>query len=188
MMKKIILIAALVFSASAAYAQWFDFSNNNDRFEAGLCIGQVGSGTHYEGVGIGASVSAFGGQLDYLKYGPQHKYSNRVTDTDWNDTVALCINLGYQFPVLPWFRVTPLAGYAQTNEGITRGNEMYLDGSEYPDWYHPYDVTKGSRSHYFNYGGGVSVQPVKWFSISFAYTRMAIYGSIVLNLTAFADR
>ena len=125
MMKKIIMIAALVFSASAAYAQWFDFSNNNGRFEAGLCIGQVGSGTPYEGVGIGASVSAFGGQLDYLKYGPQHKYTNRVTDTDWNDTVALCINLGYQFPVLPWFRVTPLAGYAQTNEGITRGNEMY---------------------------------------------------------------
>ena len=97
MMKKIIMIAALVFSASAAYAQWFDLSNNNGRFEAGLCIGQVGSGTPYEGVGIGASVSAFGGQLDYLKYGPQHKYSNRVTDTDWNDTVALCINLGYQF-------------------------------------------------------------------------------------------
>ena len=70
------------------------------------------------------------------------------------------------------------------------GTKMLVleDGSEYPDWYHPYDVTKGSRSHYFNYGGGVSVQPVKWFSISFAYTRMAIYGSIVLNLTAFADR
>lgn len=89
------MIAALVFSASAAYAQWFDFSNNNGRFEAGLCIGQVGTGTPYEGVGIGASVSAFG----------------------------------------------------------------YL-----------------------------SIQPVKWFSISFVYTRMAIYGSIVLNLTAFADR
>ena len=80
MMKKIIMIAALVFSASAAYAQWFDFSNNNGRFEAGLCIGQVGSGTPYEGVGIGASVSAFGGQLDYLK-SPLHCASTSATSS-----------------------------------------------------------------------------------------------------------
>ena len=39
----------------------------------------------------------------------------------------------------------------------------------------------------FNYGGGLSVQPLKWFSVNLVYTRYAIYGGISVNFLAFAD-
>ena len=55
-------------------------------------------------------------------------------------------------------------------------------------WYHTYTVTPGSRVHYFNYGGGVSIQPLKWFSINFAYTRHAIYGGLAIDIDALAFR
>lgn len=187
-MKKIILIAVLVLSTSAAYAQWFDFSSNNGRVEAGLSLGQVGTGTKNEGIGSGANALIYGGYIDLVKFGPEHRFDHRVKDTDWEDHVAICVHLGYQIPILPWLRVMPLVGYAQTNEGLTRGDEMYLDTDDSPSWYHPYDVTKGSRTHYFNYGGGISVQPIKWFSINFCYTPFAIYGGIGINLAAFANK
>lgn len=186
-MKKIIILSALLTSSLFANAQVFDFSSNNGRIEAGFCAGLAGYGTKYQGLGSGACASIFGGYLDYIQYGPQHRYSSVITDEDWDDSVALSINLGYQIPVLPWLRVMPLVGYTQTNEGKTKGNEMDYDSDETFSWYHPYKVTKGSRIHRFNYGGGISIQPVKWFSLSFMYTHDAIYGGISINLTAFAQ-
>ena len=36
--------------------------------------------------------------------------------------------------------------------------------------------------------GGVSIQPLKWFSINFAYTRFAVYGGFAIDIDALAFR
>ena len=83
----------------------------------------------------------------------------------------------------------PLLGYAQTNDGITDASETIFDYDEDSgvSTYHPYKVTPGSRQHYFNYGGGLSIQPCKWFSINLVGTRHAIYGGIGIDIIAIAQ-
>ena len=185
-MKKLIAIAMLLSSAFLADAQVFDFSSNNGRLEGGFVAGLAGYGTKYQGLGSGVSLTVYGAYLDYIQYGPQHRYSSVITDTEWDDTMALSLNVGYQVPVLPWLRVMPVVGYTQTNEGKTKGNEVDVDVDDSFSWHHPYKVTRGSRIHRFNYGGGLSVQPLKWFSLNFVYTHDAIYGGISINMMAFS--
>ncbi|MBQ3711867.1 MAG: outer membrane beta-barrel protein [Bacteroidales bacterium] len=183
-MKKLLFFAALLLVSASAGAQVFDFSSNNSRLEVGINLGVAGASTPYGGFGAGFNLEVLGFQLDLLKYGPEHHYATEISDTKWNDSVAFEVNLGYQVPVLPWLRLTPLIGYSQTNQGITDGSKAYVDGDDSVSWYHPYTVTPGTRDHRFNFGGGISIQPLKWFSINFAYTRYAIYGGIALNFFA----
>lgn len=191
-MKKVFILIALISVAVSASAQkMFDFESNTMRLEAGLNIGQAGSFTPYARWALGANLLAFGVYVDYLKAEPQHKYADagEISDAKWDDTVAFCINAGYQIPILKWLRIMPLVGYAQTNEGITDGSKLRVDADEDSiDFYHPYKVTEGTRTHYFNYGGGVSVQPCKWFSINLCATRTALYGGVGINFMAFAGR
>lgn len=187
-MKKLILVFTLVLFTLGAKAQVFDFSSNTGRIEAGINIGQAGSFTEYAHVGFGANLCIYGIYVDWLKAEPEHKFSDTVSDTKWNDTSAFCINAGYQLPVFSWLRLLPLVGYAQTNEGITDGTKLRVDADEDSiSFYHPYKVTPGSRIHYFNYGCGLSVQPCKWFSINAVASRYAIYGGITINLVAFSQ-
>lgn len=183
--KKIVLIIAFALSVFSAKAQYFDFASNSGRIEVGLNFGQPGFTTDYARFGFGAKLVAWGVALDFLVADPQHRYDGRISDTAWNDTKVVCINAGYQVPVLSWLRLTPIAGYVQTNDGITDGASVNMDSEDF-SWYHSYKVTPGSRTHYFNYGGGLSIQPCKWFSINAIATRYAVYGGISLNLAAFA--
>ena len=165
----------------------FDFPLNVNRLEAGLTIGQAGSFSEYARFGMGASVLVAGVYVDFIRAEPQHKYDRHIQDIKWNDTEAFSINAGYQIPILEWLRIMPLVGYSQTNYGTTDGS--YLDWDTADDgtsWYHHYTVTPGSRAHYINYGGGISIQPVKWVSINLIGTRHAIYGGIALDIYAIA--
>ena len=185
MKRYFILVVALFFLASGAKAQWFDFSSNIGRMDAGINFGQAGSFTDYARLGLGANVCIYGFFVDWLKAEPQHKFTGDVSDTKWHDTVAFCINAGYQVPVLSWLRLLPMAGYAQTNEGITDGSSLRVDSDEDGfTLYHPYKADPDSRMHYFNFGCGLSIQPCKWFSINAVASRYAIYGGISLNLVA----
>ncbi len=192
LMKKIVvLIAFITLAVSASAQQMFDFYSNHGRLEAGINIGQVGMSTPYSRLTLGASVLAYGFFIDFIKGEPQHRYTrnDEVSDVKWEDSVAYCINTGYQIPILDWLRVMPIVGYAQTNDGITDGSKLSADVDEDSvTFYHPYKVTPGTRTHYFNYGGGLSVQPCRWFSINLAATRFAIYGGIGINFMAFAYR
>ena len=49
-----------------------------------------------------------------------------------------------------------------------------------------HDYNRESSWTYFNYGGGLVISPIKWFSIYGVYTVHSIYGGISLNLSAFA--
>ncbi|MCR5560225.1 MAG: hypothetical protein K6F58_00165 [Bacteroidales bacterium] len=184
-MKKLLIIAALLLSAVSASAQYFDFSSNRNRYELGLNLGQMAYNTQYARFGMGVNLLAWGVYLDFNTTEAQHKYDDRIGNYEWNDDEFFSFNLGYQFPVLSWLRVMPLLGYAQTNEGITYGDTLNVSGGESSSTlYHTYKVTPGSRVHRFNFGGGISVQPLKWFSINLAYTRHAIYGGIAFNFGA----
>ncbi len=194
-MKKIILIVSLLGLALGANAQtgakaevgkeWklFDFSMNLKRLEFGINAGQAGSFSNYADFALGANLLVDGFYLDFLTSEAQHRYS-RTSDTKWNDTVAWCINAGYQIPIFKWLRIMPVIGYAQTNDGITDASKTIYDWSdESLDVYHPYKVTPGSRKHYLNYGGGLSIQPCKWFSINLIGTAHALYGGIAVDIT-----
>ena len=190
-MKRLFIIIALLGLSVSANAQikLFEFPLNAKRVEAGLNIGQVACFSEYARFTLGANVMVGGFYLDFMSADPEHKYGP-TSDTKWNDHRALCINAGYQIPILSWLRVIPLVGYAQTNDGITDASETYWDYDEDsgPTTYHPYKVTPGSRLHYFNYGGGLSIQPCKWFSINLVGTCHAIYGGVGINLIAIAQR
>lgn len=198
-MKKILVAIALSALGISAGAQtvdgnglgeksrMFDFKQNTKRLELGFIAGQAGSFTQYAEIGMGASALIAGAYIDFLKADPQHKYDRRVSDTLYDDTCAFCVNAGYQIPIFNWLRIMPIVGYAQTNEGVTDGSTIHLSaGDESATWYHDYKVTPGSRTHYFNYGGGLSIQPVKWFSINLIATTNALYGGISLDVLAFA--
>ena len=192
-MKRYFISLVLLFVAVCAHAQLFDFSSNNNRYEIGMNLGQMAFDTQYTRFGMGMNTLAWGVYLDFNMTAAQHKFDRKVSDTLWDDDEFFNINLGYQIPILSWIRVMPLLGYAQTNEGITDASTINIDIShgEEPrsvSIYHTYTVTPGSRVHYFNYGGGVSIQPLKWFSINFAYTRYAVYGGFAIDIDALAFR
>ena len=188
-MKRLIISLVLLSVTVCARAQLFDFSSNNNRYEVGMNFGQMAFNTQYARFGVGLNTLAWGVYLDLNMTAAQHKFERKFSDTQWNDDEFFNINLGYQIPVLPWFRMMPLIGYAQTNEGITDASTFNINpGEELSSMYHTYAVTPGSRIHYFNFGGGVSIQPLKWFSINFAYTRYAVYGGLAIDIDALVFR
>ena len=190
-MKRLIISLVLLSVTVCAHAQLFDFSSNNNRYEVGMNFGQMAFNTQYARFGVGMNTLAWGVYLDFNMTAAQHKFDRKFSDTQWNDDEFFNINLGYQIPILSWIRIMPLVGYAQTNEGITDASTFNINPGEElssTSIYHTYTVTPGSRVHYFNYGGGVSIQPLKWFSINFAYTRFAVYGGFAIDIDALAFR
>ena len=194
MKKTVLMIAALVAVTMSANAQWFDFKNNVHRYELGLNLGMTGINTGFEQFGWGASLSAWGVYLDFTSAGPMYKYDNHVASMNdpenlrlKPDSTTTTINLGYQIPVLPWLRIMPLIGFNITTSGVTdmatHNTEVSGDGDHVNvELYHDYN--RESRWSYLNYGGGLVISPIKWFSIYGVYTNRAIYGGITFNFGA----
>ncbi len=190
-MKRSIILAAILTLAMSANAQWFDFSNNNGRFDIGLQLGQTGIGTDFTRFGGGISADVYGVHLDFLGSGPMYKYDNHVDvgpTAQVPDSTVLNINFGYQIPVLPWFRVMPIIGHCHTTHGYTDFStvNVEVDDDYSAQIYHDY-VRQGPARHYLNYGCGLVIQPVKWVSIYGVYTTCSIYGGVSLNISAFYD-
>ena len=186
-MKRLIISLVLLSVTVCAHAQLFDISSNNNRYEIGLNLGQMAFNTQYARFGMGVNTLAWGVYLDLNMTAAQHKFDRKFSDTQWDDDEFFSINLGYQIPILSRIRIMPLLGYAQTNEGVTDASSINISGNSEDETisiYHTYTVTPGSRVHYFNYGGGVSIQPLKWFSLNFVYTRYAVYGGIAIDIDA----
>ena len=187
MMKKLIVLATLLSFTVCANAQMFDFSSNVHRYEVGFNLGQMATGTPYARMGFGVNALAWGFYLDFNKVPAQHKFDGKFSDRMWEDDESFSINAGYQIPVLRWLRIMPVIGYGQTNEGLTDASTINVEtGENSSTVYHTYTVDPASRVDYFNYGGGISIQPLKWFSVNFVYTRFAYYGGIAINLASLA--
>lgn len=195
-MKKSILFVALATLAMSASAQWFDFSQNVHRYSIGFNLGQAGNNAQFHDFGCGASLSAWGVYVDFVTTGPMYKYDNRLASINdpasvrfLPDSTSTIFNLGYQIPVLPWLRIMPLIGFNVNTSGHTdlATHSAETTGSSESvsvQLYHDYN--RESRWTYLNYGGGISVRPIKWINIYGVYTIHAIYGGISLNLEAFA--
>ena len=189
MMKKLIVLATFLSLTICANAQMFDFSNNANRYEVGFNFGQMATGTPYTRLGFGGNALIWGFYLDFNKVTAQHKFDGKFSEKKWEDDESFSLHAGYQIPVFRWLRIMPVAGYAQTNKGLTDASTINVDSGEYSSSvYHTYTVTPGTRVHYFDYGGGISIQPLKWFSINFVYTRFAYYGGISFDLGAIAGK
>lgn len=194
-MKKIILFAAMMAVAVGANAQWLDFSNNARRFEVGVHLGLAGTGTNFTGIGWGGNLNVCGVYVDVLKAGPMYKYDNHIDvgpTAMVPDSTAMTISVGYQIPILSWLYIMPVVGHCHTTSGYTdfstvnvevNGSDNYTSAEMYHDY-----VKVGASRHYFNFGGGVVLAPVKWFSLYGVYTKHAAYGGLSINLTALYER
>ena len=194
-MKKIIIIAAFLATAMSASAQWFDFSNNKGRFDLGLNIGMTGIQTNFTQFGFGASLDAYGVYIDFISAGPMYKYDNHVDvgpTAQVPDSTVLNINIGYQIPILPWLRIMPIVGHCHTTHGYTDFSTVNVEVDVDDDFasarmYHDY-VKEGSARHYWNYGGGIIISPIKWLNIYGVYSIRSIYSGIGVNLSALAKK
>ena len=192
-MKKVFTIIALALIAFSANARSFDFDDNGRRFEVGFNFGQVGrsgfmpfkqsDNNPYARFGWGVNAVIGGVYVDFAWASPQHKFDSHITDELYHDNEAFCINAGYQIPITYWLRIMPVAGYSQTNDGITDGSSINISTSDSSiSLYHDYDVTPGTRVHQFNYGIGLSIQPLSFLVINAVATNHALYGGIALAI------
>ena len=181
-----LLIVLLAFIGNNANAQVLNLNNNKDRLTIGFQLGEVGWNTTYHGFGWGVGVSLFGVYLDCLISGPQHKFDKHVNSTKWDDDAEFAINAGYQIPITSWLRVAPIVGYCQTSYGKTDASTVNVEVTDHHGRiYHDYHATE--RFHYFNYGGGIFIQPFRHVEFYAVGTVRAIYGGISLNLSNMAD-
>lgn len=197
MKKTVLLMAAVLAVTMSANAQWFDFKNNVHRYEIGANFGVAGMNSEFRDFGIGASLSAWGGYLDFITAGPMYKHDSRVASMNdpveqrlIPDSTTTSINLGYQIPVLPWLRIMPLVGININTSGYTDMSRIETETSGSSDnvtvnIVHPYDSEHTWCT--LNYGGGLVVSPIRWISVYGVYTVNAIYGGITFNLSALAE-
>ncbi|MBR6049258.1 MAG: hypothetical protein IKP83_03740 [Bacteroidales bacterium] len=190
MKKTVFILAAMMAVAMSANAQWFDFRNNVHRYEIGINLGVAGLGTQFHDFGFGANLSAWGVYLDIVTAGPMYKYDNHVNvgiAAMVPDSTATSISLGYQIPVLPWLRIMPIIGHTHVTSGYTDFSTVNVEVNENSgQMYHDY-VKQGPARHYWHFGGGLVISPVKWVSIYGVYTTHAAYGGLSFNLGALMD-
>ncbi len=190
MKKTVFILAAMMAVAMSANAQWFDFRNNVHRYEIGINLGVAGLGTQFHDFGFGASLSAWGVYLDFVSAGPMYKYDNHVNvgiAAMVPDSTATSISLGYQIPVLSWLRIMPIIGHTHVTSGYTDFSTVNVEVNENSgQMYHDY-VKVGPARHYWHFGGGLVISPVKWVSIYGVYTTHAAYGGLSFNLGALMD-
>ena len=187
-MKKTLVILAFVAAAMSSSAQWFDFSNNKNRFDLGVQFGVPGIGCPFSDFGVGASIDVYGVYVDFLSAGPKYKYDNHVNVGNAAmvpDSTAWTLSVGYQIPVLPWLRIMPLIGFCRNTSGYTDFSTVNIEVNSDGDYtsaqmYHDYVKLRGFGVA--NFGGGVIVTPVKWLNIYGVYTTHAIYGGISFNM------
>lgn len=181
--KSILLFAIATLLAIPSKAQFMDFSQNNGRVFMGLQLGAAGVHTEYPGFAGGFSFTICGFYADFLISPPRYEDDNHIVDELWKDDKAFTVNIGYQIPILPWLRIAPIIGYCQTNWGYVDAStiNLHVDSDGTTTNHHDYDVEE--RFHYFNYGGGVFVNPVEPLELYAIYTNHAIYGGLSIDLT-----
>lgn len=195
-MKKLAVFVALFTMMSlSAKAQWFNFLENQTRAVVGINTGLVGYRSvsdlsnnttwNLSDVGVGISVAIDGVYVDFLYVTPDHRFDSHVVNVNWDDHSALTINAGYQIPIYgDYVFITPMIGFSRVTTGYTEGNNISVDPESY-SIYHKYTPTW--HRHDFNYGGGITVVPSRWFEINATCTAHASYLGVAFNLMNFKE-
>lgn len=185
-MKKVLFAVVLVAMSMNAKAQWFSLESNCDYYQLGLNLGSAGFGTEYAGFGFGASLAVWGVYIDCLVNPPASATDNHVKDELWPDQEAFVVNVGYQIPILPWLRLTPLIGYSQTNYGFVDASTVNVNVDSQTSTGHiSHDYNPVERFHEVNFGAGIFVQPIEEINLYAVATRRAIYGGVSFVLNEF---
>lgn len=190
-MKKVTLFAVLFsLMTISAHAQWFDFSQNQNRAVVGFNTGLVG----YRGIndipemnlsdlGVGVSFNLIGVYADFIYVTPDHMYDSHIVQHNWEDHDAFVINVGYQIPIYQnYVFITPMIGWSRVSTGITEGNNIGVD-TDSGSIFHKYHSNWHRND--FNYGGMLTVAPCKYFEINATFTAHAAYAGIAFNLANF---
>ncbi len=188
--KSILLVALLAMMSFSVKAQWFDFSENKERFVVGFNTGIVGyhevndlPEMSLSDLGVGINLAVSGLYFDFLYVAPDHMYDSHIVMTNWDDHDAFVINAGYQVPIYKHYVfVTPMIGWSRVSTGITEGNNIGID-TEARSIYHKYHSTWHRND--FNYGGMLTIAPCKYFEINAAFTSHAAYAGISFNIAQF---
>jgi len=189
-MKKVAFFAVLFSMITInAKAQWFDFSQNMSDFSIGVDAGVVGYhfgngqiDKTYNGFGYGLNASLLGFYVDFIYQRPEHRWDRTVTQVEYDDHTALTINVGYKIPILPWLSLTPLIGYSNETTGKTLGNSIGVD-TERHSIYH--DYKRETINNHFNYGAGLTINPISWLEFGGICTAHALYGKLAINFMRF---
>lgn len=179
----------------SAQAQWFDFSENIGRAVVGVNTGIVGyhgipdianaSTWNLSDIGVGISAAIAGFYADFVYVNPDHRFDSHLVNYDWEDHSAWTFNAGYQIPIYKdYVFITPLIGISIATVGYTEGNNFSVD-SESNSIYHKYHIEDWYP--YFNYGGGLTVVPCKWFEINVTCTAHAAYAGVAFNIMNYQD-
>ena len=196
-MKKITLIALLfsMMTISVQAQDWFNFKENMNRAVVGLNTGlvgyrnvsdiAVGDTWNLSDIGVGASFSIAGIYVDFVYVSPDHRFDSHVVQQNWPDHSAFTLNAGYQIPIYKnYVFITPMIGLSRVTTGYTEGNNIGIN-PETESIYHKY-VATWSRND-FNYGGGLTVVPCKWFEINLTCTSHAAYAGVAFNVMNYKD-
>ena len=195
-MKKVTLFAVFfTLMTLSAKAQWFDFSENDDRAIVGINTGLVGyrnvsdlgsaSTWDFADVGVGASIAIAGVYVDFVYVSPDHRFDSHIVQGNWDDHSALSFNAGYQIPIYKdYVFITPMIGLSRVTTGYTEGNNIGFD-TETQSIYHKYTATWHRND--FNYGAGLTVVPCKWFEINATCTAHAASLGVGFNLTNYQE-
>ena len=195
-MKKVVLFSVFfTLMTFSAKAQWFDFSENNDRAVVGLNTGLVGYRSvsdlgsadtwDFADVGVGASIAIAGVYVDFIYVNPDHRFDSHIIMGNWDDHSALTLNAGYQIPIYKdYVFITPMIGLSRVTTGYTEGNNIGID-TESQSIYHKYTATWHRND--FNYGAGLTVVPCKWFEINATCTAHAASLGVGFNLMNYKE-
>ena len=179
----------------SANAQWFDFSENNDRAVVGINTGLVGYRNvtdlgiadtwDFADVGVGGSIAIAGVYVDFVYVNPDHRFDSHIIMGNWDDHSALTLNAGYQIPIYKdYVFITPMIGWSRVTTGYTEGNNIGFD-AESQSIYHKYTPTWHRND--FNYGAGLTVVPCKWFEINANCTAHAASLGVGFNLMNYKE-
>lgn len=119
----IIVLSSVVWSSQAQKATISEV--NNRHYEIGVQLGSVGIGRDLTLFGFGINATIWGVYIDFLLNGAEHHSSKKVGH--WNDNQGVVLHIGYQLPITKHFRIIPMIGYGEVNEGVTDGYNYNID-------------------------------------------------------------
>ena len=172
-MRKLVLtfafaIMSIVAFAQSQYYEYNDFFARNNNVSINLQFGAVDNinNKHAGFQTMMFGISAYGVYMDIGGWPASHTSDYFYGDRD--DEKCFAIHGGYQIPVLPFLKITPLLGYYEHQIGWTDGDWYYID--RYGDIHNHFITEYEYRG--FDYGA----------QIQFDIYRLSIVGTVTKNM------
>lgn len=164
------LILSICFSTSYGFSFKDNFKKENNNIGFGFHFGAIGQRQDMGLQIFMGSVTYKGFYLDFGGWLPVHGRDTHVGT--WDDDRAFLIHVGYNIPIAPCVRLTPLIGYASNESGYTDGYDWHVTSSGISNHFVSGWACKG-----LDYGAQLTIN-INHFNITGTYTRFAWYAGI----------